>query len=64
MQWSVGMTHPHEPSPSSLLPLSPLDITLWMGALTLPVGRAATIDAELAMLLDEALLLWPPTAKA
>ncbi len=45
-------------------PPSPIDTALWIRALAVHVGEPPDIDAELAQLLDEALVVWPPTALA
>lgn len=53
-----------QPTQHQHRPPSPVDIGLWLRALAVHVGESPDIDAELAMLIDEALVLWPPNAKA
>ncbi len=57
----VVMTKPNQ---QKHRPPSPIDNALWLRALAVHAGEPPDIDAELAMLIDEALVVWPPTALA
>lgn len=41
-----------------------IELLLWLSAFAVHAGEPGDIDAELAQLLDEALMTWPPTVKA